>query len=135
MAIPASKAPLVAQALQRLGYHMNESWVKENNNKQHANSADPPLVQKISLTAQVPKRGSTKAVGYDLFSDETTTTIQPNEIQLVPTGIDITCLPGTYGRIAPCSGLTIKHNINVLAGVIDPDYTGELIVVLFNFGQ
>ena len=114
---------------------MNESWVKEKNNKQHANNTNPLLVQKISLTAQVPERGSTKAAGYDLFSDKTTTTIQPNAIQLVPTGIAITCPPGTYGRIAPRSGLTIKHNINVLAGVIDPDYTGELIVVLFNFGQ
>ena len=85
MATPASKASLAAQALQRLGYHMNESWVKDKNNKHHADNTDPLLVQKISATTKVPERGSTKAAGHDLFSDKTTTTIQPNEIQLVPT--------------------------------------------------
>ena len=38
---------------------------------------------------------------------------------------------GVYGRVAPRSGLAVKHCINVGAGVIDPDYTGEVKVVLF----
>lgn len=39
---------------------------------------------------------------------------------------------GTYGRIAPRSGLAVKHSICVGAGVIDNDYRGEVKVLLFN---
>jgi dUTP pyrophosphatase len=42
---------------------------------------------------------------------------------------------GTYIRIAPRSGLAFKHMIQVGAGVIDPDYIGEIKVLLFNHGQ
>ena len=40
-----------------------------------------------------------------------------------------------YGRVAPRSGLALKNGIDVLAGVIDEDYRGELGVILINFGQ
>lgn len=39
---------------------------------------------------------------------------------------------GTYGRIAPRSGLASKHFIDTGAGVIDADYRGEVKVLLFN---
>jgi dUTP pyrophosphatase len=42
---------------------------------------------------------------------------------------------GVYGRVAPRSGLAVKHGIQVGAGVVDPDYTGEVKVVLFNHGD
>lgn len=42
------------------------------------------------------------------------------------------CPEGTYGRIAPRSGLASKHFIDTGAGVIDSDYCGEVKVLLFN---
>jgi dUTP pyrophosphatase len=40
-----------------------------------------------------------------------------------------------YGRIAPRSGLAVKYGIDVLAGVVDSDYRGEILVVLINHGK
>ena len=48
------------------------------------------------------------------------------------TGIAIHTPPGTYGRVAPRSGLAVNHFIDVGAGVIDEDYRGEVRVLLFN---
>ena len=42
---------------------------------------------------------------------------------------------GHYGRVTPKSGLTLKHHVTVLAGVIDPDYTGNMGVVLHNLSS
>ena len=42
---------------------------------------------------------------------------------------------GYYGRIAPRSGLAVKKGIDVLAGIIDSDYRGEIMVVLINLGK
>lgn len=42
---------------------------------------------------------------------------------------------GTYGRVAPRSGLASKWGIQTGAGVVDADYRGEVFVLLFNLGQ
>jgi dUTP pyrophosphatase len=51
---------------------------------------------------------------------------------VVPTGLSIACPPGTYARVAPRSGLAVKHFIDTGAGVVDEDYRGAVGVVLFN---
>lgn len=40
-----------------------------------------------------------------------------------------------YGRVAPRSGLAVKHFLDVGAGVIDCDYRGAVGVVMFNFSD
>lgn len=41
----------------------------------------------------------------------------------------------TDGRIAPRSGLAVKKGIATGAGVIDADYRGQVMVLLFNHGE
>ncbi len=53
----------------------------------------------------------------------------------VRTGLSIAVPSGTYGRVAPRSGLAARHFIDVGAGVIDEDYRGELLVLLFNHSE
>ena len=53
---------------------------------------------------------------------------------IVPTGLALAAPPGTYARVAPRSGLAVKHFIDTGAGVVDEDYRGEVGVVLFNHG-
>lgn len=91
----------------------------------------PLLVSKIHPEAVIPSRGSSGAVGYDLYS-VSDAVILPQERLMIPTGITLKIPPGYYGRIAPRSGYSYKHGIDVLAGVIDPDYQGEISVILLN---
>jgi dUTP pyrophosphatase len=88
-------------------------------------------VIKINPLATLPARGTSGAAGYDLFSTDNYV-ILPGRRVVVSTGITVQLPPGTYGRIAPRSGLAVKHGLDVLAGVVDPDYTGEVKVVLQN---
>src|SRR6266403_754044 len=54
---------------------------------------------------------------------------------MVATGIAIGLPHNTYGRIAPRTGLAVKHCLTTNAGVIDANYTGEVKVVLVNQGD
>tara|TARA_B100000131_G_scaffold137812_1_gene134261 strand:+ start:172 stop:603 length:432 start_codon:yes stop_codon:yes gene_type:complete len=91
-------------------------------------------IKRLTLDATLPTRASPGSVGYDLYSLNDLV-IQPNSRDIVSTGVCATIPYGCYGRIAPRSGLTVKYGIHVGAGVIDPDYTGELKVCLFNLGS
>ena len=61
--------------------------------------------------------------------------LEPGKRCICPTDLSIACPAGTYGRIAPRSGLTVKFGIHVGAGVVDADYRGPVGVVLFNLGE
>ena len=61
--------------------------------------------------------------------------IPPGGRAVVATDLSIACPAGTYGRIAPRSGLAVKKGIDVGAGVVDADYRGPVGVVLFNLGS
>ena len=91
-------------------------------------------VKRLTSEAVLPSRGSGGAVGYDLYSTDELI-IGRGQRGLISTGIAIVLPNGVYGRVAPRSGLTVKNGIQVGAGVIDPDYTGEVKVVLFNHGD
>jgi len=88
----------------------------------------------LSPTAKPPARSTEGAIGYDLYTPFSFT-LYPREIKLVYTDIAIKVPLGHYGRIAPKSGITLKHHVTVLAGVIDPDYTGNMGVVLHNLSS
>lgn len=51
---------------------------------------------------------------------------------LVNLGFKIQLPNGCYGRIAPRSGLAVRHSIDIGAGVIDEDYRGPIKVLLIN---
>ncbi|ORY44705.1 dUTP diphosphatase [Rhizoclosmatium globosum] len=90
-------------------------------------------VKLLSDKGRLPARGSVGAAGYDLFSAKDMV-IPAGNRAIVPTDISIAVPLGTYGRVAPRSGLAVKHFLDVGAGVIDSDYRGAVGVVMFNFG-
>ena len=89
---------------------------------------------RLSKHAQMPTRGTYWAAGHDLYSAYDYT-IRAGEQALIKTDLQIALPPGCYGRIASRSSLAHPHGIDVGAGVIDPDYQGNVGIVLFNLGQ
>ena len=90
--------------------------------------------KELDPRAVLPRRGSTLAAGLDICSiDEIT--IEPKQRVTAKTGLAVAIPPGFYGRIAPRSGLAAKNGLDVLAGVIDSDYRGEVCCLLYNTGD
>ncbi|MCX6012510.1 MAG: dUTP diphosphatase [Chloroflexi bacterium] len=101
-------------------------------------------VQLIAINAKIPVRMTPGSAGFDLYSSENMV-VPPSRIAqdglvdigraLVPTGIKIELPPGTVGRIASRSGLSINSNIETGAGWVDSDYRGELKIELKNLSS
>jgi deoxyuridine 5'-triphosphate nucleotidohydrolase len=83
----------------------------------------------------IPKYGSQYAAGLDICSN-IDCTVLPNSRKLVSTGISISWdgedAHKYYLRVAPRSGLSVKNNIDIGAGVIDYDYRGEIFICFIN---
>ncbi len=111
-------------------------------------------VKKLYPHAMLPTRGSDNAAGYDLYAafDKVGDSIvlYPGQRRAIKTGIAVALTweelrgdehsegvvtSGYYLRVAPRSGLAVKQGIDVLAGVVDLDYRGEVMVALLNTGD
>lgn len=86
---------------------------------------------KLTQDAEDVVQGTDKSAGYDIKACETVL-IPARSKQTVKTGLRVEFPVGVYGRLASRSGLAVKHGIEVGAGVIDEDYEGELMVLLWN---
>ena len=89
---------------------------------------------KLLPTACMPTHAMPKSVGLDLYSP-TSVLIPAHDKVLIDMGIAFQIPMGYYGQIAPRSGLAIHHHIHVGAGVVDPDYTGSVQVLLLNLSS
>ena len=114
-----------------------KSWNDKLNKIIHITILNMLQIKKLNHAFDIPKYGSEKCSGMDLFSaNEEDIVIYPNEVKLIPTGICIK-LPDHYeAQIRPRSGLALKNCITVLntPGTIDEDYRGEIKVILINHG-
>ena len=63
--------------------------------------------------------------------------LAPGERAMVPTGVAVAIPPGMAGLVLPRSGLAIRHGISCVnaPGLVDPNYRGELRVILINHGS
>ena len=90
--------------------------------------------KQLDPRAVLPTRGSALAAGLDLFCIEDVE-IGPKQRVVARTGLAVAIPAGFYGRIAPRSGLAAKKGLDVLSGVIDSDYRGEILCLLYNTGD
>jgi dUTP pyrophosphatase len=91
-------------------------------------------IKSLSLHATIPVRATDGSVGYDLFS-AMDTVILPMQRVKIPTDIALKPPPGTYAQIHSRSGLAATHCLDVKGGTIDPDYRGNIIILLHNYSD
>jgi len=97
------------------------------------------LVKKLDADAIIPTKKYSSDAGFDIYAFESMI-IPPWERRAVLTKISFTVPEGTYGRIAPRSGLSIREckadktigGIDIGAGVIDEGYRGEVKIIMIN---
>ncbi len=86
----------------------------------------------------VPTYATAASAGMDLRAaiDEPIT-LAPGARTAVPTGISIALPEGWEAQIRPRSGLALNHGISMVngPGTIDPDFRGEIRVILINLGD
>lgn len=88
---------------------------------------------KLHPDAKCPTKNNPGEAAFDFCSIEDYT-LAPRERRLFKTGIAHALPEWYYGRIAGRSGLAYKYGIDVLAGVIDETYRGDIGVVMLNTG-
>ena len=80
---------------------------------------------------KLPQKGTENSAGYDVFSYEERV-IAPGKRCLVSLGFKCAILKGYYGQLKPRSGLALRNELSVDAGVIDSDYRGIKHILLVN---
>ena len=88
----------------------------------------------------IPHYATPASAGMDLRAavpEEEPMVIEPGQVVMVPTGLQIALPVGFEAQVRPRSGLAARHAITVLnsPGTIDSDYRGECKVLLINHGQ
>lgn len=97
---------------------------------------DQIKVEMMDHAYAIPDKGTEFSVGYDLYAAEDSV-IRPLDKKLIRTGIKLHMPIGIEAQVRSRSGLAAKHGVFVLnsPGTIDPDYKGEVQVILFNTGH
>ena len=92
-------------------------------------------VRLLHRDAQLPARTRPGDAGYDLRS-VAAATLAPGARAAVPTGVAVALPDGVAGLVTPRSGLAAEHGVTCLnaPGLIDPNYRGEIRVILHNAG-
>lgn len=86
----------------------------------------------------LPKYQTSQSAGMDLRANiDAPVLIKPLDRKLIPTGLHIALPEGYEAQIRPRSGLTIKKGITIIntPGTIDPDYRGDVGVILVNISN
>ncbi|MBU2495082.1 MAG: dUTP diphosphatase [Candidatus Omnitrophica bacterium] len=94
----------------------------------------PVQISKKNAEIQTPAYHRPGDAGLDLRANESIT-LAPGQRYPVKTGLHFAIPDGVVGLIKDRSGLALKFGLHTLAGVIDSNYRGEIMVVLINLGE
>ncbi|HOJ50283.1 MAG TPA: dUTP diphosphatase [Spirochaetota bacterium] len=114
-------------------------------------------IYRSSKYALLPQKGSSHAVGWDIRADlsslaleeynngvrnvsfdefliDFSIIIKPHEIRVIPTGLHVELEPDMEMDIKSRSGLFSREGLLAI-GTIDPDYRGEIGIMVINLGK
>lgn len=91
-------------------------------------------IKKLHEDAKIPTYAHEGDAGLDIYSVEDYT-LKPNERKGFKTGLAFELEPGFVALIWDKSGLSIKHGLKVMGGVLDSNYRGELILGILNTSE
>ena len=100
----------------------------------------PPAVRFRRLSHNpdlpLPSRATPESAGYDIRSGEPDFVLEPGQRRAVSTGLEMELSAGIECQVRPRSGLALRHGITLpnSPGTIDPDFRGEVKVILQNLG-
>ena len=92
-------------------------------------------IKRLNKLAKIPTRGTAESAGYDLYAaTDKDIQIPPHSNVKIGTGIAMSIPNGFFGGIFARSGVATKRNMRPsnCVGIIDSDYTGEVIVSIHN---
>ena len=110
---------------------VDSSVLQEPETLSYRHSVLETYFQRLSEKAICPHQATPGSVGYDLFTP-IDFQLQPKEQKTVFIDLAITPPEGYYAQLMSKSGLIVLYELEVKAGVIDPDFTGNIGVVLKN---
>jgi len=88
-------------------------------------------IKRLSDTATLPTKNHATDAGWDLYASQDASIMAGNRY-MIRTDIAMMIPDGYVGLIWPRSGLASKHGADILGGVIDAGYRGEISVCLLN---
>ena len=86
----------------------------------------------------LPEYATSHSAGLDLRANiAEPITLKPLQRELIPTGLFMQLPEGVEAQVRPRSGLAAKHGISIVnsPGTIDPDYRGEIKIILVNLSD
>lgn len=92
-------------------------------------------IKRLNKLAKIPTRGTAESAGYDLYAaTDKDIQIPPHSNVKIGTGIAMSIPNGFFGGIFARSGVATKRNMRPsnCVGIVDSDYTGEVIVSIHN---
>lgn len=91
-------------------------------------------IKRLRENVKIPQYAHSDDGGLDLYAAEDVT-LAPNERTAISTGIAMEIPDGHVGLIWDKSGLSIKHGLKTLGGVVDSGYRGEIFVGIMNLSD
>ncbi|PWB39120.1 MAG: dUTP diphosphatase [Parcubacteria group bacterium] len=91
-------------------------------------------IKKLDNRATMPQAMHPGDAGFDVSSLDDVL-LPAGQRTVLKTGVAIAIPEGYWGNVRDRSGLAVKHGLHTLAGVVDSNYRGELVVAMINLSD